>query len=123
MFRLFLENERKRAERAGRSLLLVLVELTSGGEHAASIDSATAALLFSALATAVREVDLLGWRRAHRTVAAVLTQAGYGPSAEVSQRIGERVTNVLRERLPTPLGNRIEVRVLQLRAVQQDRHA
>jgi hypothetical protein len=123
VFRLFLDNERKRAERSKRSLLLVLVELASDGEGGPSFDSGAASALFKVLGSAVREADFVGWYRDRRTAAAALPQTSYGPPPDVSYRIGERVTRALREGLPAPLGRRIEVRVLQLNAMPQDRHA
>lgn len=123
VFRLFLGHERRRAERAGRSLLLVLVEMPGPDGQSGVIDEDAASLVFQLLGNAVRDADFVGWYRAQRVAAAALTQARNGPLPDVSSRVGERVTQVLREHLPPPLAARMEVRVLQLRATPGERHA
>ena len=112
-FRHFLAIERKRAERSGRSMLLLLVEikaLTGDTEIAASVSSR----LFSALGGCVREIDFIGWYRSGRVAGAVLTQGPESPASEVSQQIGERVAQVLSQTLPAHVRHRIQVRILQL---------
>jgi len=113
-FRYFLTVERRRAERAGRSMLLLLVELH--GETAAEhlFDQSLSAKLFRAMTTCVREVDFIGWYRAGRIAGAVLAQGPDAPDSQASQLIGERVADVLAERLPLHVSKRLQVRVLQL---------
>lgn len=118
-FRHFLAIERRRAERAGRSLLLLLVDIRPDSDGGGSIDAAGADALFSALATCVREIEVIGWYRTGRSAGAVLTQGADGPPPDVSRQIGERVAGVLRQRLPARLRARFDVRVLQLRASEK----
>jgi hypothetical protein len=115
-FRHFLAIERKRAERSGRSLLLLLVDLKTERDGRAGVAPSVAPKLFSALHACVREIDFIGWYRGGRVVGAVLTQGAEAPAPDESRRIGERVAEVLHERLPSHIGRRIQVRVLQLRA-------
>lgn len=122
-FRHFLAIERRRAERSGRSLLLLLVDIRPEGEGGSAIDPSSADALFLQLATCVREIEVLGWYRTGRSAGAVLTQGAAGPSPEVSRQIGERVAGVLSQRLPARLRARLEVRVLQLRPSEKNRHA
>ncbi|MPY91435.1 MAG: hypothetical protein GEU99_26445 [Luteitalea sp.] len=122
-FRHFLAIERRRAERAGRSLLLLLVDIRSEPNGSRSIDAPAAEALFSALAMSVRESDVIGWYRTGRSAGAVVTQGANGPAADVSRQIGERVAAVLSKHLPSRLRACFEVRVLQLQAPQKNRHA
>jgi hypothetical protein len=110
----FLTVERKRAERAGRSMLLLLVEFRAEREREGLMDASVATKLFSALAACVREIDFIGWYRSDRVVGAVLTQGSETPAQDVSQQIGERVAQAMAERLPSHVRHRIQVRILQL---------
>ncbi|MPZ20437.1 MAG: hypothetical protein GEV06_21365 [Luteitalea sp.] len=122
-FRHFLAIERRRAERSGRSLLLLLVDITPDSEGDGSIDAAEADALFAALATCVREIEVIGWYRTGRSAGAVLTQGANGPPPDVSRRIGERVAGALSQRLPARVRARLEVRVLQLQTRPKNRYA
>jgi hypothetical protein len=113
-FRHFLTIERKRAERSGRSMLLLLVEVTAGLDGESLVEAPIASRLFSALSGCVREIDFIGWYRTGRVAGAVLTQGPLAPGHDVSQQIGERVAQVLSERLPIQVRHRIQVRILQL---------
>jgi hypothetical protein len=113
-FRHFLAIERKRAERASRPFLLLLVSLRPEPGVSAAIDARAAARLFSGLALSVREVDFIGWYRQERVAGAVLTQ-GFGSMAPTAvSAIGERVTQVLGRQLSARDARRLQVRVLQL---------
>jgi hypothetical protein len=113
-FRHFLAIERKRAQRASRPFLLLLVSLRQEPGLSTTIDAKAAARLFSGLALSVREVDFIGWYRQQRVAAAVLTQglASLAPAAVGA--IGERVTQMLGRQLPARDARRLQVRVLQL---------
>jgi hypothetical protein len=113
-FRHFLTVERKRAERAGRSMLLLLVEFKAGRSGDSVIDPALASKLFAALTMCVREIDFIGWYRCDRVAGAVLTQGPEAPAQDVSQQIGDRVAEALAERLPMHVRRRLQVRILQL---------
>jgi hypothetical protein len=110
-FRHFLAVERKRSGRAGRSFLLLLVSMRTGPGDVVPIATPTAGRLFAALSECVREVDFIGWYRAERIAGAVLIQ-GDRPEPDAARRINERVTAVLRNRLPAHVAERLDVRVL-----------
>lgn len=110
-FRHFLAIERKRAERSGRPLLLVLVALR--GSHADNrLAGATAAAIFRGLGETVREVDFVGWFREGVVAGAILTQ---GSTAAEPRRttVADRVTSVLKTHLPASLERSIRVRVVR----------
>ena len=114
-FRHFLAIERKRADRAGRSLLLMLVSLRPKDNGTDMFPADCARRVFEGLAFCVREVDFVGWYRDGRVAAAVLTQGARTPDPDIVHAIGMRVSEALEERLPWPLAARLDVRVLQLR--------
>lgn len=110
-FRHFLAIERRRAERSGRPLLLVLVALR-GNQADSRLAGATAAAIFRGLGETVREVDFVGWFREGMVAGAVLTQGG--AAAEPTRAaVADRVTRVLRTHLPVGLGRRVRVRVVR----------
>jgi len=113
-FRHFLAIERKRATRASRSFLLLLVSLRKEPGASMVINAKAASRLFSGLAGCVREVDFIGWYREARVAGAVLTQGAGTPAAAAVRGIGERVTEVLGRRLSGSEAQRLQVRVLQL---------
>lgn len=113
-FRHFLTIERKRVERSGRSMLLLLVEFKADRDGDSLMDGWVATRLFSAMTACVREIDFIGWYRSDRVAGAVLTQGPEAPAPDVSQQIGERVAHALAERLPSHVRHRIQVRILQL---------
>src|SRR5688572_3970908 len=110
-FRHFLAIERRRADRSGRPLLLVLVALR--GRQADRIADSTAASIFRGLGETVREVDFVGWLREGVVAGAVLTQ-GAGVNAGPTQAlVAERVMRALRAHVPAILANRLRVRVVR----------
>ncbi len=113
-FRHFLTIERKRAARASRSFLLLLVSLRKEPGLSVTITAKAASRLFSGLALAVREVDFIGWYRQERVAGAVLTQGLGMPEPAAVRAIAERVTRVLGQRLSRREAQRLRVRVLQL---------
>src|SRR4029077_9558004 len=78
-FRYFLEIERKRAARARRPVLLLLLDLKE--QPAAHMDPILAGKLFSGLWICLRETDVIGWYREDRVAGAVLTQLEEGPQS------------------------------------------
>ena len=113
-FRYFLLIERKRAERAHRPVLLLLLDLREPPERM-RIDPALAAKLFSSLWRCLRETDVVGWCREDRVVGAVLTQVDDVVPAEVTTVIRQRVSEVLRQGLSADVARPLRVRVYQLR--------
>lgn len=118
-FRHFLGLERRRAERRGQSLLLLLVEITSSTDHHAA--TAHERPVFQVLETCVRETDFLGWYQTARIAGAVLLQGDTAPTPAFCRAMGNRVTALLKARLPGDVAT--EVRVLQLAAKREEQHA
>lgn len=116
-FRYFLAIERKRSERSGHPLLLLLVDLMVDLKEqpglSVRVDPIVAPKLFSGLRLCLRETDIIGWYREERVAGAVLTEFGDGPRMEVSRLVGQRVSGVLRECLPADVARRLRVRAYQ----------
>ena len=110
-FRHFLAIERRRAERAGRSLLLVLVAVR-GSRADNRLAGATAAAIFRGLGETVREVDFVGWFREGVIAGAVLTQ-GATAAEPTRAMVADRITRVLQAHLPASLGRSVRVRVVR----------
>lgn len=112
-FRYFLEIERKRAARAHRPVLLLLLDqrMRTPG---ARIDPMLAANLFANLWLCLRETDVVGWYREGRAAGAVLTQVEDGLRPEVPRVIRDRVSGSLCQSLSADAA-RLRVRVYQLR--------
>ena len=113
-FRYFLQIERKRAARARRPVVLLLLDLREPPKRM-SIDSALASRLFDCLCGCLRETDVVGWYREDRVAAAVLTQVDGGVPPEVTTVIRQRVGQALRESLSADVARHLRVRVYQLR--------
>jgi hypothetical protein len=67
----------------------------------------------------VRDVDFIGWYRTDQVAGAVLTQGVDSPGLDVSDQIRRRVIDLLGQRLPVHVMNRLQVRVLQVRQGHQ----
>ena len=104
-FRYFLDIERRRAERAARPLLLVLVKLRSTSE--ATPDTR----VVSALARCVREADFVGWLREGVTAAAVLA-LNAPMTAAAHERLRVRIRSALMRVLTQEEQARLTLRVL-----------
>jgi hypothetical protein len=119
-FRYFLEIERKRAARAHRPVLLLLLDLRDQPSTGRRIDAMLAARLFSGLWNCLRETDVVGWYREDRMLGAVLTQVEDedqdGPRSEVTQVTRERVITALRQDLSDDIVRRLRIRVYHLHA-------
>jgi hypothetical protein len=113
-FRYFLLLERKRAERAHRPVLLLLLDLREPPGRV-RIDPALAAKLFSCLWRCLRETDVVGWCRENRVVGAVLTQVDDVVPPEVTAVIRQRVGEVLRQGFSAEVARPLRVRVYRLR--------
>ena len=113
-FRHFLEVERIRAIRSGRTLFLLLVSLRRCPQHGVRFASKAADSLMRGLEVSVREVDFVGWYRDRRVAGVVLAQGLDEPGPSSSLHIVERVTRVLNECLPGSAIPRLRVRVVRL---------
>jgi hypothetical protein len=113
-FRYFLQIERKRAARAGRPVVLLLLDLRAAPARV-RIEPALASKLFDCLWRCLRETDVVGWCRDDRVAGAVLTQVDGEVPPEVTAVIRQRVGNALRESLSADVARHLRVRVYQLR--------
>ena len=113
-FRYFLDVERKRASRAQRPVVLLLLDLRRLLSNGSPIDSLLAAKLFSGLWVCLRETDVVGWFREERIAGAVLTQLDSSPGPNVSPAIRHRVSGAISNVLPPEIARRLRVRVYQL---------
>ena len=122
-FRHFLAIERRRAERSGRPLLLVLVTLR-GTRVRSHLTNATAAGIFRGLGETVREVDFAGWFREGLVAGAVLTQGGT-TSQPAREQVAQRVMQSLRAHMSAAQLRHIRVRVVRFepRTLTDRRHA
>ena len=113
-FRYFLRIEQRRSERSGRPFLMLLLSLKEKGDQRMPVDPAVAAKIFSALWLCLRETDFMGWYRSGEVAGAVLTRIGSAQSADASELIRGRVSDALRESLPSGVFKRFEVHVHQM---------
>jgi hypothetical protein len=113
-FRYFLDVERKRATRAQRPVVLLLLDLRRLPASSSPIDPLLAAKLFSGLWLCLRETDVVGWFREERIAGAVLTQLDSSPGLNVSQAIRGRVDGAIGNGLPAEISRGLRVRVYQL---------
>jgi hypothetical protein len=112
-FHFLLGVERKRFEHSNRPFVLMLVELERRTGRRARIDAAVGARVFTGLASALRDTDVIGWYREERIAGAVLSQLGDASITEVSRQMAERVTRILRNDLTKGIGRRLKVRLYQ----------
>jgi hypothetical protein len=113
-FRHVLAIERKRAQRANRSFLLLQVRVKGNSGSSAEIPPALAGPILSGLGQCVREVDFVGWHRQGRVIGAVLAQGHVVPDAKALPRIAERVVAILSKRLPPLEARSLDVRLIPL---------
>lgn len=113
-FRYFLTLERKRSERAGRSFLLLLVNLEERTGSDGRFEPKVASGLFDALWSSLRDTDFLGWHREGHVVGAMLTHPVYVAGTDIEQAIHNRVGRTIRENLQREVAPRIQIRVYQV---------
>jgi len=95
-FRHLLAVERRRAERSGRSVVLVLVSLRRAPGRNQLLTAPAAGEIFAALGASVREVDFVGWfRHGHVAAAALIQRAATQPA--LLPDIVTRITRTLQE--------------------------
>lgn len=112
-FRHFLALERRRAERAYRPLLVVLVNFKMNRTSRAPLGPSMSAQIFKVLGACVREVDFVGWHREGKVAGAVIGPGG-GSQSGVQRLLMERVGKALAARLPKDQMVRLRVRVVRL---------
>jgi len=113
-FRYCLEIERKRAARAKRPVLLLLLNLKKPRPDT-RIDSALASRVFHCLWPSLRETDVVGWYREERMIGAVLTGADGECPPEVTKGIQQRIGEALSTGLMPDVARQFRVRVYRCR--------
>jgi hypothetical protein len=106
-FHFLVEMERKRFERSEQPYALLLIDLNAG---AARIDDALCSRLFDGLTRALRETDVIGWYRERRIAGALLTHLDDASVSDVCDRLSDRITQSLHDRLPVAVAARVTVR-------------
>jgi lipopolysaccharide/colanic/teichoic acid biosynthesis glycosyltransferase len=95
MFLRLLTLERKRAERSGRTFLLIVLDSSQ-----LFAQSRTAmARVTSALCSSIRETDLIGWHRQDSAVGIILTELGSADRSAIRRTLLDTLTSTLRERI------------------------
>src|ERR1700737_1798763 len=112
-FRYFLALEQKRAHRANRRFLLLLMDLNVR-QTSVGIEPDVARRLFTNLSRYLRETDFVGWYHDGRVVGAVLTQHAAEPGSDAWQVVAGRITRALGESLAADVAESVQVRVHQL---------
>src|SRR3954471_206598 len=109
-FRYFFRLERQRAERAGRPVALLLIDL---GEPTSPrrFHPKAAARLFEALRGVLRDTDVVGWHHQGHVVGALLTSEAGAIAPDIERVIADRVGHAIRQSLSGERSPRIEVRV------------
>jgi hypothetical protein len=116
-FRYFLARERRRAARANRPLVLLLVIAQSPRARNSGLLGYTNEI-FAVLQASVREVDFVGWYRDNVAAAALLSVGGAG-SDNGGQTLRARFDRRLRQRLSAEEAALFRVRVVELGRTQR----
>jgi hypothetical protein len=116
-FHYFMALERSRADRAERSLSLLLVKLRKDSPAGDWMPPAMAAKVFAGLWASLRDVDFVGWYREGRVIGAILVQGDEAADLPGLSTVAERVRRLLAERLPVPIASRLRVRGVALHSL------
>jgi lipopolysaccharide/colanic/teichoic acid biosynthesis glycosyltransferase len=92
MFLRLLCVERKRAERSGRTFLLVLLETEQMSEQF----PAAVAPLCEALCSCIRETDFIGWHKAKTAIGMILTEIGTADKSTIRRAMLDSINAGLR---------------------------
>jgi hypothetical protein len=109
-FRYFLQVEEKRFLRSNRKFLLLLLDLTGDSGTIEDFDPVLSKKVFAALWPCVRETDFVGWFRQGRVIGVACTLLDGTQGATASSVVAERFQKAMRDALPEPIGNRVNVR-------------
>jgi len=109
----FLAIERARTEFVNHPPRLLLATLEPVPGQPAPIPPASAAKLFEGLRLSLRDTDVMGWYRQGRVAGVVLSARDDAPESEMSGLIEQRVSDTLRQRLPSNAARSLRVRVVQ----------
>ena len=97
--------ERKRAERSGRTFLLVLLDAAKLFEHSKrAIPRVT-----SAVCSAMRETDLIGWQQANAVIGVILTEIGTADKSAIRRALVTSLTTALRTKIEAGQADLIDI--------------
>ncbi len=107
LFKRMIAVERKRTERSAKPFLLMLLET---GEHQAEEKNGVVlAKVISALSTATRETDVIGWHKNHSCVGVMFTQLVIVDQKSLLSAMLSRVGSILRDSLSFEQFNQINI--------------
>ena len=112
-FRYLLESESKRSERSGDFCQVLLVYHTNRQGAIVQMDSDVAKTVMAALFRCLRDTDYIGWYRAERVVAGVLTGVRRESVAEVFNCLRPRLWEILLAELGVEESGRLQIRLCQ----------
>jgi lipopolysaccharide/colanic/teichoic acid biosynthesis glycosyltransferase len=95
VFLRLLTMERKRAERSGRSFLLIVLD----GAQLFARSRTAMARVNSALCGCIRETDLIGWHRQDGAVGIILTELGSADRSAIRRALLDTLTSTLRSKI------------------------
>src|SRR6476661_482306 len=96
-FHSLLKNERRRSQRTGQSLKVLLAYVMTTEGLTARMDINVAYKLLVGLSRNLRDTDYLGWYRSGMIVGAVLTALTHDGMAEVSLQVERRCLHIFQE--------------------------
>jgi lipopolysaccharide/colanic/teichoic acid biosynthesis glycosyltransferase len=99
--------ERKRTERSKEPFLLTLLE--PAGPDGPAIGDEVLDRLASALLTACRETDVIGWYKDRSTIGMIFSGLANGDRNEFQELVRNRVVGTLRELLSPPQADRAQI--------------
>lgn len=107
-FQSMISLERKRSERSRKPFLLMLVDM---GDHHQPTERTTRALgsILSAVSTATRETDVVGWYKNSCVVGAMFTEIGLGDRASALGTMITRVSGNLKNTLSLEQFNQVNL--------------
>lgn len=97
--------ERKRAERSGRTFLLVLLDGTQLFQQSRTLMSRST----SSLCASIRDTDLLGWYKEHAVIGIILTELGDADRGSVRRALLQTLTSTLQGRIGMEQANQIHI--------------
>jgi exopolysaccharide biosynthesis polyprenyl glycosylphosphotransferase len=97
--------ERKRAERSGRTFLLVLLDAVNLFEQSKrAIPRVT-----SAVCSAMRETDLIGWQQENAVIGVILTEIGTADKSAIRRALLSSLTSALRTKIEAGQADLIQI--------------
>ncbi len=106
-FQRLISLERKRSERSGKPFILMLVDL--GDQPPSAKTAAVLSNVASALCVNTRDTDTTGWYEENRVVGLMFTELGSEDHTKPLTTIANRVTNTLRENLPSEQFDQVRI--------------